>query len=86
MSDILTLIRLAKDGNRDLFYNSFGSKKAYQLGIKHISSTEYLGFADKLPNGDLYVKKDFLIIDFEGNKVLEILKSMKIRPVALETS
>lgn len=86
MSDILTLIRLAKDENKDLFYNSSGSKKAYQLGIKHISSAEYLGFADTLPNGDLYVKKDFLIIDFEENKVLEILKNMKIRPVALEMS
>ncbi len=86
MSDILTLIRLTKDENRDLFYNSSGSKKAYQLGIKHISSAEYLGFADTLPNGDLYVKKDFLIIDFEENKVLEILKNMKIKPVALETS
>jgi len=79
------MISLAKEDQKDLFYNTSGSKQAYQLGIKHISSAEFLGFADILPDGDLRVKKDFLLIDFEENKVVEILKNMKITPVALQS-
>lgn len=85
MQDLLTMISLAKEDQKDLFYNTSGSKQAYQLGIKHISSAEFLGFADILPDGDLRVKKDFLLIDFEENKVVEILKNMKITPVALQS-
>jgi len=84
MSNLLTSIALAKDQKKDLFYNSSGSKQAYQLGVKHISATEFLGFSDRLPNGDLRIKKDFLLIDFEKNKVLQICKGTKITPVKLQ--
>lgn len=83
MSDLLSKIRSASEQEKELFYNTSGSKTAYQLGVKHISSAEYLGFADRLPNGDLLIKKDFLLIDFEANKIDEILRGMKITPVAL---
>lgn len=86
MPDLIDFIRLAKAADKALFYNTSGSKAAYQLGIKHISSAEYLGFADKLPNGDLYVKKDFLLIDLEEKKVFEISSKMRITPVALQSS
>lgn len=84
MSDLLDSIRLAKKNKKDLFYNTSGSKQAYQLGVKHISSAEFLGFADTLPNGDFYVKKDFLLIDFEEKKVFEISRNMRITPVPLQ--
>jgi hypothetical protein len=86
MPDPTELVHLAKQAKKELFYNTSGSKTAYQLGVKHISSAEYLGFADSLPNGDLYIKKDFLLIDFEKNKVFEISRNMRITPVALQSS
>lgn len=86
MSDFIDSIHLSKKDKKDLFYNNTGSKQAYQLGVKHIASAEFLGFADTLPNGDLYVKKDFLLIDFEENKIHEISRNMRITPVTLQSS
>jgi len=75
----------AKKDGKELFYNDSGSKLAYQLGIKHISSAEYLGYADTLPNGDLRIKKDFLLIDFENKKIIQIDKNTLITPIALDS-
>ena len=83
MSDICKTIELAKKGKETLFYNNTGLKEAYQLGVKHISSAEFLGYADSLPNGDLRIKKTFSLVDFEKNEVIKIQKGSTIRPIKL---
>jgi len=85
MADIQAKILSAKKKDTTLFYNDTGSKKAYQLGVKHLSSAEFLGFADQLPNGDLRIKKEFLLVDFEKNKIIKIQKGSLITPVKLES-
>ncbi len=86
MSDLNTLIKEAKRDGNALFYNSSGLKQAYQLGVKHISSAEFLGYADTLPNADLMIKKTFLLVDFEKNQVVRIQKGSRIKPIKLENS
>ncbi len=84
MSDIHETIKRAKQEHQALFYNNSGSKEAYQSGVKHISSAEFLGYADRLPNGDLRIKKIFLLVDFEKNEVIQIQKGSRISPIELE--
>ena len=84
MNNFENKISLAKAETEDLFYNTSGSKKAYQLGIKHISATEHFGLTLSLPNGDLQVRKDFLLVDFEKNEIIKISKGQKITPVKLK--
>lgn len=84
MSDIYETIEIAKKENISLFYNNTGLKEAYQLGVKHITSAEFLGYADRLPNGDLRIKKVFLLVDFENNEVIKIQKGSTLRPIKLE--
>ncbi len=84
MSEFFDTIEKAKKEGNALFYNSSGSKKAYQMGIKHIGSAEHLGFADTLPNGDLRIKKPFLLIDFENREVKQIQKGAMLKPISLE--
>ena len=79
------IISLKKEG-KALFYNTSGSKTAYQLGVKHITSAEFLGYADRLPNGNLRIKKVFLLVDFENNEVIKIQKGSTLRPVKLENA
>jgi hypothetical protein len=86
MSDIYETIETAKKEKISLFYNNIGSKEAYQLGVKHITSAEFLGYADRLPNGDLRIKKMFLLVDFEKNKVIKIQKGSTLRPIKLENA
>jgi hypothetical protein len=85
MADIRAKILSAQQNKKTLFYNSTGAKKAYQLGVKHLGSAEFLGFADQLPNGDLRIKKEFLLVDFEKNEILKIEKGSRITPVKLES-
>lgn len=85
MPDIYETIEAAKKENIPLFYNNTGLKKAYQLGVKHITSAEFLGYADRLPNGNLRIKKVFLLVDFENNKVIKIQKGSTLRPIKLES-
>jgi len=70
--------------DKSLFYNSSGNKLAYQLGVKHLSSAEFLGYADTLPNGDLRLRKLLILVDFEKNKIIEIAKASSITPIKLE--
>ena len=84
MSDIYESIEAAKKEKISLFYNNTGLKEAYQLGVKHITSAEFLGYADRLPNGDLRIKKVFLLVDFENNEVIKIQKGSILRPIKLE--
>jgi len=70
-------ISIAKEGDTELFYNTQGSKKAYQLGVKHISATLNEGLSLPLPNGDLQVRKDFLLVDFEKNEIIKIIKAQE---------
>lgn len=85
MSDLRKQILLAKNEGKELFYNSSGSKTAYQLGVKHLSSAEYLGFADTLPDKSMRVKKAFLLVDFEKGKIVEIKKDTLLLLVSLAT-
>jgi len=84
MTNLEEQIMLAKDENKELFYNTQGSKKAYQLGIKHINATEALGFTLALPNGDLHVRKEFLLVNFEKNEIITITKGTRITPIKLK--
>jgi len=85
MDKLLEEIALAKAEDKDLFYNTSGSKQAYQLGIKHIDSAEYLAYALRLPNGDLHIQKELLLVDFEINKIIKILKDSRISPIKLKS-
>lgn len=85
MADLSAEILSAKQKKKDLFYNEAGTKKAYQLGVKHLGSAEFLGFAEQLPNGDLRIKKEFLLVDFEKNEIIKIQKGSHITPVKLES-
>lgn len=85
MTDICAEILLAKEKKKELFYNETGNKKAYQLGVKHLGSAEFLGFAEQLPNGDLRVKKEFLLVDFKKNEIIKIQKGSHITPVKLQS-
>ena len=84
MKKLLDGIALAKQNKEELFYNSSGSKQAYQLGVKHISFSEVMGFSLRLPNGDLVIKKEFLLVDFEKNEIIKIFPSERISPVKLK--
>lgn len=83
MPDLSEEIRLAQKEEKALFYNSSGSKKAYQLGVKHIGSAEFLGFAQSLPNKDIRVKKAFYLVDFEKKTIKSVQKETILTPVAL---
>lgn len=83
MPDLSEKIRLAIKENKDLFYNTSGSKTAYQLGVKHISSAEYLGFAESLPNKNIRAKKVFFLVDFENKTINMVQKETILTPVAL---
>jgi hypothetical protein len=85
MPDLREQMLLSKDEGKELFYNSSGNKIAYQLGVKHLSSAEYLGFADTLPNKSIRVKKPFLLVDFENGTISEIKKDTLLFPLALAT-
>jgi len=84
MDKLLKEVTLAKAQDKDMFYNSSGSKQAYQLGIKHINSAESLGYCLRLPNGDLHIQKELLLVDFEKNEIIKILKGSRISPVKLK--
>lgn len=77
-------IRSALEGDKELFYNTQGSKKAYQLGVKHISASEALALSIKLPNGDLHIREEFLLVDFEKKEIIKINKGMRITPIKLK--
>jgi len=84
MSEFFERIIRAKQEGNILFYNSCGSKKAYQLGVMHIGSADFLGFADTLPSGDLRIKKTFLLVDFENSEIKQIQKGSTLHPVKLK--
>lgn len=84
MPNLREEIRRATQEGRALFYNSSGNKTAYQLGVKHLSSAEYLGFADTLPNKSIRAKKAFLLVDFENGTLHEITKDTLLFPLTLD--
>jgi len=85
MQTLLEKISLLKEDNKTLFYNSSGSKQAYQLNIKHLSSAEFLGFALALPNGSLRITQSFYLVNFEDNFIKKIKVGSLLRPIKLET-
>ena len=84
MNKLLEEITLFKASGKDLFYNTSGSKQAYQVGVKHISAAEYLSYALSLPNGDLLIQKKLLLVDFEKKEIISILKGSRVSPVRLK--
>ena len=85
MHKLLEEIEIAKSLKKELFYNSAGSKQAYQLGIKHISAAEFLGFALGLPDGNLRITKEFLLVDFEKKEIIQITQGKRICPIKLKS-
>ena len=85
LEDLKTRILSAKETGKELFYNDTGSKTAYQLGVKHLGSAEFLGFADCLPNGKLRAKKTFLLVDFKASEIITVKKGSLITPVKLQS-
>jgi len=69
--------------NEPLFYNSSGNKYAFKLGVKHLSSTLYLGYAYE-HQGILYIEKDLTLVDFEKEQFTLILKGSKLTLTPLE--
>lgn len=85
MNNFLKELETAKQEDKELFYNSAGSKQAYQLGIKHISATEFLGFSLKLPDEDLRITRDFYLVDFEQKEIEHINKGERVHPIKLKS-
>jgi len=84
MNKLLDDIALAKQNKEELFYNNSGSKQAYQLGIKHVGFSEAMHFSLILPNGDMLIKKEFFLVDFEKNEIIKIHPGERISPVKLK--
>ena len=69
--------------NEPLFYNSSGNKYAFKLGVKHLSSTLFLGYAYE-HQAILYVERDFTLVDFDTQKFTLILRGSKLTLTPLE--
>ena len=69
--------------NEPQFYNTSGELIAYKLGVKHLSSALYLGFAEEI-QGTLYVKKNFILVDFDRQTLTQIFKGDKLTLTPLE--
>jgi len=65
------------------FYNSAGDPLAYKMGVKHLSSAVYLGFAELIQD-TLYIKKNFLLVDFDRQTLTQIFKGDKLTVTPLE--
>lgn len=83
MNDFFETIREKITASEPLFYNSSGSKYAFKLGVKHLSSTLFLGYAYE-HQGILYVEKDFTLVDFETKQFTLILRGSKLTLTPLE--
>jgi len=64
-----------------LFYNSSGSKEAYQLNIKHLSFAPVLGLAIKAGEY-IYPKKKIFLVDLENEKIEIVEDKIKLIPLA----
>ncbi|MDF1879802.1 hypothetical protein JHD50_00545 [Sulfurimonas sp. MAG313] len=84
MENLIKKIRAEQEKGGHLFYNTSGSKQAYQLGVKHISDTEFSGFSLRLPDGNLRIIQNFLLVDFEKKEILSISKGEKVHLITLE--
>ena len=83
MKQFFETIREKISANEALFYNSSGNKDAYKLGVKHLSSALFLGYAYE-HQGILYIEKDLTLVDFEREKFTLILKGSKLTITPLE--
>ena len=83
MENFKSKILSLQTAGKPLFYNSSGNKMAYQLGVKHLSSAEFLAYADSLPNGDLRLRKLLILVDFEKKEIVVLEKGSRITPVKL---
>jgi hypothetical protein len=77
-----TFIQELRTFSKPLFYNTKGSKEAYQLNIKHLSFASNMGLAFKVGEY-IYPKEALYIVDLENEKIEKI--EDKIKLVALES-
>jgi len=83
MNEFFQTIKEKIGNNEPLFYNSAGNKHAYKLGVKHLSSALFLGYAYE-HQGILYVEKDLTLVDFDTEKFTLILRGSKLTLTPLE--
>lgn len=83
MNDFFETIRKKISANEPLFYNSSGNKYAFKLGVKHLSSALFLGYAYD-HQGILYIEKDLTLVDFQTETFTLILKGSKLTITPLE--
>jgi len=83
MNDFFETIKEKITANEPLFYNDRGNKYAFKLGVKHLSSTLFLGFAYE-HQGILYIEKDLTLVDFNKETFTLILKGSKLTITPLE--
>jgi hypothetical protein len=77
MNNFVQTIKEKISNNEPLFYNTSGNKEAFKLGVKHLSSSLFLGFAHT-HQGVLYIDKDLTLVDFETQSFTLILKGSKL--------
>lgn len=70
-------IKLIKAYEEPLFYNNEGSKKAYQLCIRHLSAAMPSGLAT-LENGYVIPKKALHIVDLEQESIELVSEPLKL--------
>lgn len=70
---------------QSIFYNTSGSKQAYQWGIKHLSAAEFLGFTLTLPNGNVLLRKSCLLVDFSEETITQLHKGEELKLIPLKT-
>jgi hypothetical protein len=78
MEDFTKKILALQANNATLFYNTSGSKHAYQLGIKHLSAAEFLGFALILPDDQVLIRKACYLVDLEKQAIQKLSKNMRL--------
>lgn len=83
MNDFFQTIKEKIGNNEPLFYNSSGNKHAFKSGVKHLSSTLFLGFAHSHQNV-LYIDKDLTLVDFENETFTLILQGSKLTITPLQ--
>lgn len=84
MKDFKEEISALKNEGATLFYNSSGSKEAYQLGIMHLGAARSLGFTQHLA-GYEKVLKDFYLVDMTQRSITLITQGSKLTLIPLES-
>lgn len=82
MKNFEKIVRDEIEQGHTLFYNSDGDKRAYQLGIKHLSSAEHLGFTQRIAGYEKVISS-FYLVDLEKETITLIIEGSKLTLVPL---